>query len=253
MATPAKSKRATTAARTSAGTAGNGDTTLTRTELKRLVEALRAAKNGDFSARLSAATDSGLGEVAVAFNELAERQESFAFELPAGQPSDRAGRTNDRAGVVAGSGRVLGAGDRSGQRDDRQPRAADDRGRTRHRRGRRGRPVPEDGAQDRRPPGARASSSASARRSTRWSTSSRPSPTRSPAWRARSAPRASSAARPRCKGVSGTWKDLTDNVNLMAVATSPARCATSPRSPPPSPTATCRKKITVDARARSSS
>ena len=30
------------------------------------------------------------------------------------------------------------------------------------------------------------------------------------------------------KGVAGTWKDLTDTVNFMAVATSPARCATSP-------------------------
>ena len=29
-------------------------------------------------------------------------------------------------------------------------------------------------------------------------------------------------------GVAGTWKDLTDNVNSMA-ATSPARCATSPK------------------------
>ena len=43
-----------------------------------------------------------------------------------------------------------------------------------------------------------------------------PSRPRSRASRARSAPRASSAARPRCKGVSGTWKDLTDNVNFMA-------------------------------------
>ena len=39
------------------------------------------------------------------------------------------------------------------------------------------------------------------------------------------------------QGVSGTWKDLTDNVNSMA-ATSPTRCATSPRSPPRWPTAT---------------
>ena len=30
------------------------------------------------------------------------------------------------------------------------------------------------------------------------------------------------------KGVGGVWKDLTDNVNSMAVATSPARSATSP-------------------------
>ena len=39
---------------------------------------------------------------------------------------------------------------------------------------------------------------------------------RSRAWRARSAPRASSAARPTCAGVAGTWKDLTDSVNFMA-------------------------------------
>ena len=42
------------------------------------------------------------------------------------------------------------------------------------------------------------------------------SPTRSPASRARSAPRASSAARREVKGVCGTWKDLTDNVNTLA-------------------------------------
>ena len=44
----------------------------------------------------------------------------------------------------------------------------------------------------------------------------RRSPRKSRASRARSAPKASSAARPRCKGVAGTWKDLTDNVNFMA-------------------------------------
>ena len=105
MATPAKSKRATTAARTSAGTAGNGDTTLTGPELKRLVEALRAAKNGDFSARLSAATDSGLGEVAVAFNELAERQESFAFELQrVNRVIEREGRMTERASLPGAAG-----------------------------------------------------------------------------------------------------------------------------------------------------
>jgi HAMP domain-containing protein len=39
---------------------------------------------------------------------------------------------------------------------------------------------------------------------------------KSRASRARSAPKASWAARRRCKGVAGTWKDLTDNVNFMA-------------------------------------
>jgi methyl-accepting chemotaxis protein len=49
---------------------------------------------------------------------------------------------------------------------------------------------------------------------------------KSRAWRARSARKASSAARPRVEGGSGTWKDLTDNVNLMA-SNLTARCATS--------------------------
>ena len=40
---------------------------------------------------------------------------------------------------------------------------------------------------------------------------------RSRASRARSAPRASSAARRKVPGVAGTWQDLTENVNLMAV------------------------------------
>ena len=39
---------------------------------------------------------------------------------------------------------------------------------------------------------------------------------RSRAWRARSAQRASSADRPRCRESRGTWKDLTDSVNSMA-------------------------------------
>ena len=52
------------------------------------------------------------------------------------------------------------------------------------------------------------------------------------------------------KGVSGTWRDLTDSVNSMA-STSPARSATSPRSRPPSPGATCRRRSPSTRRARS--
>ena len=47
------------------------------------------------------------------------------------------------------------------------------------------------------------------------------------------------------KGVAGTWKDLTDNVNFMA-ANLTARCATSPRSRPRWPSGDLSKKITVD-------
>ena len=53
-------------------------------------------------------------------------------------------------------------------------------------------------------------------------------------------------------GVAGTWKDLTDNVNLLA-SNLTARCATSPRSRPPSRAATCRARSRSTSRARSSS
>ena len=61
-------------------------------------------------------------------------------------------------------------------------------------RGRAGRPVPEDhGGRPGRDPGAEG------HRQHAWSTSCRRSRTRSPGWPARWAPRASSAARPRCR------------------------------------------------------
>ena len=44
----------------------------------------------------------------------------------------------------------------------------------------------------------------------------RPSPTRSPGWPARSAPTGKLGGQARVRGVSGTWKDLTDSVNTMA-------------------------------------
>ena len=48
-------------------------------------------------------------------------------------------------------------------------------------------------------------------------------------------------------GVSGVWKDLTDNVNSMA-SNLTGRYATLPKWPPPSPMATSPSKITVDVR-----
>ena len=53
------------------------------------------------------------------------------------------------------------------------------------------------------------------------------------------------------RGVAGTWKDLTDNVNSMASNLTP-RCATSPRWRPPSRAATCRARSPSTCRARSS-
>ena len=53
------------------------------------------------------------------------------------------------------------------------------------------------------------------------------------------------------EGVAGTWKDLTDSVNSMA-SNLTAQCATSPRSPPPSPWATCRRRSPSTSAAKSS-
>ena len=51
------------------------------------------------------------------------------------------------------------------------------------------------------------------------------------------------------KGVCGTWKDLTDNVNGLA-ATSPPRCVTSPRSTTAVANGDLSQKITVDVEGR---
>ena len=52
------------------------------------------------------------------------------------------------------------------------------------------------------------------------------------------------------EGVSGTWRDLTENVNGMAYEPDRARCATSPTSRPPSRNGDLSKKITVDVKRR---
>jgi HAMP domain-containing protein len=88
--------------------------------------------------------------------------------------------------------------------------------------------------------------------STRWSTSSGRSPRKSRASPRRSAPKASWAGQADVRGVAGTWKDLTDNVNAMA-----SNLTGQVRNIAEVTTAVANgdlsKKITVDVRARSSS
>ena len=52
---------------------------------------------------------------------------------------------------------------------------------------------------------------------------------KSPASPAKWEPKESSAARPACKGVAGTWKDLTESVNSMAEQPDQLRCVISPK------------------------
>ena len=65
-------------------------------------------------------------------------------------------------------------------------------------------------------------------RSTRWSTSSRASPAEVTRVAREVGTEGKLGGQAQVKGVSGTWRDLTDNVNFMAVARSPSRCGTSP-------------------------
>ena len=99
-----------------------------------------------------------------------------------------------RPGRGPGRLRHLARPDRERQLDGQQPHRPGAQHRPGRHRGRRRRPLAED---HRRRQAAR--SPRSRTRSTRWSTSSTPSPPRSRASRARSAPRASSAARPRSR------------------------------------------------------
>jgi methyl-accepting chemotaxis protein len=67
----------------------------TKNQLQPLLKALKSAKNGDFSVRLS--ENNGLGEVALAFNELMSANENFTTEIQ--QTSQRIGeegKLNDR-------------------------------------------------------------------------------------------------------------------------------------------------------------
>ena len=223
-------------------------------DAKSLLSALKTLKKGDFGVRLPLDERSS-GRRSPRRSTTSPTCSRTTRARPRGSPRSSARKAGSPSGRNARGGRRrLGRPDRVDQHPDRRPRPADRGGRPRHRRRRQGRPVasgcpwrttgrPSEGRvpphrQDRQHDGRPARLA---------------SPPRSPASPARSAPRASSAARPRSRAWPGTWKDLTDNVNLDGRQPDRPRSATSPRSPPPSPTATCRRRSPSTSRARSSS
>ncbi len=102
--TSARAKPRKSAARTQARTpAENGSSPLTNAQLERLVFALEAARDGDFSVRLRAGGP--LKEVAAAFNALVERNQQFTKELVrVSKVVGREGRIHERASVVGAPG-----------------------------------------------------------------------------------------------------------------------------------------------------
>ena len=185
-------------------------------QLRRLLAALDAMRDGNFRKRLPVSGDGLAAELAIAYNEIAERQQHILSELT------RVRRVAGREGGTA-SGCSPGSARAAGPAASTPPTAwstdlvrPDRRVRPRGGGGVRRRPHPADGPAARRPAPARGAAAASPAASTGWSTSCPRSPTRSPGSPARSAPRASSAARRGYASADGSWRDLIDAVNTMS-------------------------------------
>ncbi len=78
--------------------AHNGARTLSESDLDGLLDALRAAREGDFSVRLAPAGKGKIGEIARAFNDLQARNDQMSGELVrVGKIIGREGRMTERA------------------------------------------------------------------------------------------------------------------------------------------------------------
>jgi HAMP domain-containing protein len=87
------------------GTVGLSELTVTAPDLSGLLEGLRAAREGDFSVRLSTGGDPVLGEIATAFNDLLERTDKLSRELVrVGTIIGREGRMTERAALPGAGG-----------------------------------------------------------------------------------------------------------------------------------------------------
>ena len=105
----AKSKTAKSATPKNGGTSSasdNGATTPTPAQLRALLKALEAARDGDFSVRLSPRSRDGvIGEIAAAYDALAERNASMEAEMARiGRVVGREGRMTERASLGGAPG-----------------------------------------------------------------------------------------------------------------------------------------------------
>ena len=193
---------------------GDGRVAVDRRVLEELVEALDAARRGDFSVRLSKRRKGVMGEVAAAYNELVATNERDDARAGPDRPRHRPRGPHERARLAAGA---AGTGRRASTRStpDRRPRA----------------PHTEVGRV--------LKAVADGDLSQEMALTIEGQPVKGEFLRigttvntmvdqlssfadevtrvaARWAPRASSAVRPRCRACQGTWRDLTDSVNFMA-------------------------------------
>ncbi len=97
-----KARRNGNGSRSGAGASGNGDSTQ---DLNDLLAALRDLRDGDFSVRLAGSEDPLIDDIAAAFNGIAERNEKLTSEVVRVSTTiGREGQMNERASL----GRVTG-------------------------------------------------------------------------------------------------------------------------------------------------
>ena len=180
-------------------------------QVRNIAEVTTAVANGDLSKKITAEALGEILELKNTINTMVDQLRAFASEVT------RVAREVGTEGRLGGQAEVPGvAGTWKDLTDSVNAMAGNLTGAgAQHRRGhhrrRQRRPVEEDHRRRaRRDPGAEEHDQHDGRSAQLVRVA------RSRAWRARSARKGGSAARPRCTGVAGTWKDLTDSVNSMA-------------------------------------
>ena len=180
-------------------------------QVRNIAEVTTAVANGDLSKKITVDVKGEILELKNTINTMVDQLNSFASEVTrvareVGTEGKLGGQAEvkgvagtwkdltDNVNLMAGNLTEPGARHRQGRDRGRQRRPqaqAHRRGQGRDRRARRHHQRHDRHARDLRRPGDHA-------------------------WPARSASRASSAARPSVPGAAGTWRDLTDNVNQLA-------------------------------------
>ena len=180
-------------------------------QVRNIADVTTAIANGDLSRKITVDVKGEILELKNTINTMVDQLNAFASEVTrVAREVGTEGKLGGQA-EVTGRRRHLEGPDRQRQLHGVEP----DRPGPQHRRGRDGRrarrPVAEDhGRREGRDPRAEEHHQHDGRSAERLRLGGHA------ASRARSAPKASSAARRSCTGVAGTWKDLTDNVNSMA-------------------------------------
>ena len=96
--TQTRKRRATDRVPASSGRARNGTVEIKKKDLQELLDALRAARDGEAGVRLAPQKSGVMGDVAKAFNSLAERREGLTNELNrVSRVIGREGRMTERA------------------------------------------------------------------------------------------------------------------------------------------------------------